>query len=362
VIGGRRVLEVTTGIGPAYASRLLADVGWDVVKVEPAEGDALRVQPSRWGGAQGANAGKRGVTVDAATLERLAAAADLVVGDFRPSVLQAAGLDAGAYEAWAPRAAVVSVSPFGLTGPRSTWAATELTVQAASGLMFLTGEADQQPQQLPPYQAELTGGLVASLAALAAARLPRGSGPHRLDISSYEAMAAHTFQFTQPYAYYGEVGRREPWPKLALRMVPTSDGYVYCAAGAIGSMRMDGIAQLLDEPRLADERFQTARGRADNWDEFLELFVPPFRRKTAQEWFDAAEALHMTFALVQTMDDLFTCPHLEARGLLHRIEPPGRDPVVHPLLPFRTTAPTPEPRPAPAAGQHTTEVLREWLG
>jgi len=257
---------------------------------------------------------------------------------------------------------VVSVSPFGLTGPRSTWAATELTVQAASGLMFLTGEADQQPQQLPPYQAELTGGLVASLAALAAVRLPRGSEPQRLDISSHEAMTAHTFQFTQPYAYYGEVGRREPWPKLALRMVPTSDGHVYCAAGAIGSMRMDGIAQLIEEPRLTEERFQTARGRADHWDEFLALFVPPFRRKTAQEWFEAAEALHMTFALVQSIDDLFTCPHLEARGFLQRIEPPGREPVVHPLLPFRTTAPMPEARPAPAAGQHTVEVLEEWLG
>ena len=228
--------------------------------------------------------------------------------------------------------------------------------------MFLTGEADQQPQQLPPYQAELTGGLVGSVAALAAVRLPRAAGPQRLDISSHEAMTAHTFQFTQPYAYYGEVGRREPWPKAALRMVPTSDGYVYCAAGAVGSMRMDGIAELLDEPRLAEERFQTAEGRARNWDAYLELFVPPFREKTAQEWFEAAEALHMTFALVQTIDDLFSCPHLEARGFLHRIEPHGRDPLLHPLLPYRTNAPVPPARPAPGLGEHTDEVLAEWLG
>ena len=154
---GRRVLDVTSGIAPAYASRLFADVGWDVVKVEPGTGDAIRTQASRWGGAEGAafefvNAGKRGVSVDATALDRLAAAADLVFGDFRPSVLETAEIDVAAYESWAPHAAVISVSPFGLTGPRSGWAATELTVQAASGLMFLTGEADQQPQQLPPYQ------------------------------------------------------------------------------------------------------------------------------------------------------------------------------------------------------------------
>lgn len=366
----RRALDVSIGVAPAYASRLLSDLGWDVVKIEPSEGDPTRRQPSRWGGAEGAafealNAGKRSATVDATGLAKLVEAADVVLGDFRPRALAAMGVATDAFEAWRPRHSVVSVSPFGLTGPKSTWAATELTIQAASGMMFLTGESDQPPQQLPPYQAELMGGAAGAAAALATLRAPVSAAPLRIDVSSHESMVSHTFrEGLVPYAYYGEVGRREQRIKAGLRMVPTSDGYVYCAPGAVASMRMDGIAQLLDEPRLAEERFQTAEGRMQNWDEFFELFVPPFRTKSAQEWFEGAEALHMTFALVQTIDDLFSCPHLESRDFLHDVPSDLGSSIRIPLLPYRTNSPeVAPPRPAPhTPGQHSAEVLREWVG
>ena len=86
-----------------------------------------------------------------------------------------------------------------------------------------------------------------------------------------------------------------------------------------------GVAadKLLGEPRLAEERFQTAEGRMRNWNDFVTLFAAPFRTRTAQEWFERAEAMHMTFALVQTVDELFVCPRLGARGLLRAV--PGRD-------------------------------------
>ena len=161
--------------------------------------------------------------------------------------------------------------------------------------------------------------------------------------------------------YYGEVARREQRIKAGLRMVPTSDGYVYCAPGAVNSMRMDGIAVLLDEPRLAEERFQTAEGRMQHWDEFFELFVPPFRNKTAQQWFEAAEAMHMTFALVQTIDDLFSCPQLEDRGFLDRHDTP-RGPIVQPIRAFGGSAPASAPGPpSETPGQHTERILAEWL-
>ncbi len=359
----RRALDVSMGIAAAYAGRLLADVGWDVVKVEPRDGDWLRRQPSRWGGAEGAafefvNARKRSVVAAGEDLHALASAADVVLGDFRPMALRAMGIDGSVYTRWRPRRAVVSISPFGLTGPKAQWAASELTMEAASGLMFLTGEADQAPQQLAPYQAELTGGVVASAVALAALRSD-GSEPVRADLSIQEAMATHTYQAVGPYVYSGEVARREQRIKAGLRMVPTSDGYVYCAPGAVASMKMDGIAVLLGEPRLAEQRFQTAEGRMENWDEFVALFVPPFRTRTAQEWFEAAESMHMTFALVQTIDDLFACPQLEARAFLHRAQDGG---LIQPLRAFAGSRPPTEPAPAPASpGQHTAQVLSEWL-
>ncbi|MCK9496364.1 MAG: CoA transferase [Dehalococcoidia bacterium] len=367
----RRVLELSSSIAGAYASRLLGDLGWDVVMVEPSEGDPRRRTPSRWGTAHGAafaamSAGKRSVVASAEDIERLAAQADVVVGDFRARPLGQIGLGVDAFERLAPGHAVVSVTPFGLTGPKRGWEASDLTVEAASGLMFLTGEADQPPQQLAPYQAELTGGVMAASAALAALRLGEEHEVARIDVSLQEAMATHTFQAVGPYVYYGEVARREQRIKAGLRMVPTSDGYVYCAPGAVNSMRMDGIAQLLDEPRLAEERFQTAEGRMTHWDEFIELFVPPFRQKTAQEWFEAAEALHMTFALVQTIEDLFGCPQLGSRDFLRDVTTEDGRTLTVPLLPYITSSPevrnASSPVPSvPAVGEHTAEVLGEWL-
>ncbi|MDA1240279.1 MAG: CoA transferase, partial [Chloroflexi bacterium] len=151
----RRALDLSTGIGAAYTTKLLAEVGWDVVKVEPAAGDPLRTEASRWGdGAGGAfafvNHGKRSVTASPDRVQALATAADVVVGDFSKAGLAVAGLPEGLWDTLAPREALVSVSPWGLAGPRAEWAASELVVQAASGLMFLTGEWDQPPMQMPP--------------------------------------------------------------------------------------------------------------------------------------------------------------------------------------------------------------------
>ncbi|MBA4180749.1 MAG: hypothetical protein C0506_09195 [Anaerolinea sp.] len=365
-----RALDVATGVGAAYTSRLLAEVGWDVVKAEPPEGDPLRQAEARWGGGRGgaflfANAGKRGVTVDGSTLVRLAAAADVVVGDFSPSGRAAMGLPDDAYEVLAPRRAVASVSAFGLTGPKAAWASTDLIVQAASGLMFLTGEFDQPPMQLPPYQGAMTGGVAAASATLLAVRSSRGDGTlHRVDTSMVEALAVHTAAQLSDYVYRGAVARREARVKGGLRMVPASDRFVYCAPGAVSSMRMEGIAILLDEPRLAEGRFQTAEGRMEHFDDFVALFVPPFKRRTAQEWFEDAEAMHMTFALVQTIEDLLHCPQIEARELLRTTEAPDGSLVRMPGRPYRIVdGPAAATRPAPASpGIHTAEVLAEWLG
>lgn len=364
-----RALDIGTGVGAGYAARLLAETGWDVVKAEPPAGDPLRTAESRWGGGTGgafifANAGKRSVTADEPTLRKLAVAADVVIGDFSPSGLSAMNLPRDAFETLSPKQAVVSVSAFGLTGPRADWASTDLIVQAASGLMFLTGEFHQPPMQLPPYQGAIMGGIAAASAALLAVRTARRSGQlQRADVSLVEALAVHTAAQVSEYVYDGAVARREARIKAGLRMVPASDRFVYCAPGAVATMRMDGVAQLLDEPRLAEERFQTAEGRMQHFDEFVELFVPPFKRKTAQEWFEAAEALHLTFALVQTIEDLFACPQLESRELLREVPGPHGQPVRIPGRPFRTVGgPPPATLPPPSEpGMHTSEVLAEWL-
>ena len=366
----RHALDLSTGVGAAYTGRMLAELGWDVVKVEPSSGDPLRDEESRWGGGRGGafafvNYGKRGIVADEATIIELARAADLVIGDFSPGGCHDSGVSAGMFAALEPRLAVVSVSPFGLTGPRANWASSDMVVQAASGLMFLTGEADQPPQQLPPYAAAITGGLAGAMAALAACRSASKDGERRrVDVSMMEALATHTYGQATNYAYNGEVARREQSVKQALRMVPASDRFVYCAPGAVANVDMRGVAELLGEPRLTEERFQTAEGRMQNYQDYLDLFVPPFQRKTAQEWFEEAEKLHLTFSLVQTIDDLFSCPQVAARESLRTVTAPDGRTVKMPGRAFRLEGGPPEAsRPWPARpGEHTEEVLREWLG
>ncbi len=365
-----RALDLATGVGAAYTTKLLAEVGWDVVKVEPKDGEAGRLRGGRWGSGEGGafafvNHGKRWVEGDAEIIEGLANSADVVVGDFSIGGCTESGLDAALFQTLEPRGAVVSVSPFGLSGPRSSWAASDLVIQAASGLMFLTGEYDQPPMQLPPYAASMAGGIAAASAALAANRSARKDGvTRRVDVAMVEAMAGHTYSQTSGYVSRGEVFRREQRVKQGLRMVPASDRFVYCAPGAVATMDMKGVAVLLNEPRLAEDRFQTAEGRMQHYQEFLDLFVPPFQRQTAQEWFEQAEKLHLTFALVQTVDDLFSCPQLEARDFMRTIPGPRGFDVRVPGRPFRLEGgPAEADRPwSEDPGEHTIEVLHEWLG
>ncbi len=365
----RRALDLSTGVAAAYAARLLAEVGWDVVKLETPDGDPLRGRESRYGGGEGgafafANCGKRGAVVRGREkLESLARTADVVVGDFTPTGCATSPVEPNDYEHLAARAVVLSVTPFGLTGPRAGWAASDLVVQAASGLMFLTGECDQPPMQLPPYAAALTGGIAGGAAALAALRAAGRDGRcRRIDVSTFEAMASLGSVQIGRYVRTGEVARREQRVKQALRMVRASDGFIYCAPGAVARVRMEGIAELLDEPRLAEERFQTAEGRMQNWDEYLELIVPPFAKKSALEWFKQAEALHLTFALVQSVDALFHCPQLGSRRMMRQVPGPDGVPVEIPGRPFRLEDGPPEASlPPPRLGEHTEQVLAEWL-
>jgi succinate---hydroxymethylglutarate CoA-transferase len=364
----QRALDVSCGVGAAYTAKLLAELDWDVVKYEPPGGDPLRTRVSRWGGGAGGafafvNQGKRGVSGD--QLADLAAAADAVIGDFSPPGLAQAGLDQATADALAPGQAVVSVSPFGLTEPRASWAASDFTVQAASGLLYMTGEWDQPPLQLAPYQAALLGGVAGASAVTLAAGLGRRTGSRQYaDVAMVETLTSFAYSSVSGYVHHGEVAAREQRIKAGLRMVPAADGFVYCAPGAVAAMRMDGIAELLGEPRLAADRFQTAEGRMQNWDEFVGLFAPPFRTRTAQEWFERAEAMHMTFALVQTIDDLFACPQLSARELLRSVPGPGGVELLVPGRPFRVDGtPSLKLRAAPAQpGCDTAEVLADWLG
>ncbi|MCZ6889264.1 MAG: CoA transferase [Gammaproteobacteria bacterium] len=319
----RRVLEIAGSVAVSYAAKQFADLGWDVVRLEGRSGDlgfAHDAPPHddstveyRWGETRGGgyaylNHGKTIADLKApADLASLASEYDIVIGDARAYTLPAGRVAA-------------SITGFGLRykgheGHKRP--CTDLDLQAASGFMSLTGEYDQAPQQLPPYAAELTGGLGCASAILAACMAAEQDKQCRqLDLSVVDVLGGFVQTQIGRYAATGEVAGREGRVKHALRMVPTADGYLYCAPGAVMNVDMTGVAKLVGEPQLAEPRFQTARGRMEHWDEYVALMVAGFAAKPAREWFELAESMHLTFALVQTVDDMLECEQLAARGAL----------------------------------------------
>ncbi len=324
-----QLLEIGASAAVAYVGKLFVELGWDVIRVE-GPNDSLDRLPYRWGDGQGGaqvflHQGKRVVKIDdEADFSVWAAAADVVMGDDRVWDLEAHYVTA-------------CLTPFGRAYP-SPW--SDLTLQAASGFMSLTGEFDQAPQQLPPFAAQLTGatGLASAiLAAVIAAK--QDQHRRRLDLALVDVLTGFVHSQVSRYAATGEVARREGRVKHALRMVPTSDGFLYCAPGAVMTADMKGVAALLDEPRLAEERFQTAEGRMQHWDDYLELMVSNFKTRPAAVWFEKAAELHLTFALVQMIDEVLKCPQLAERELFRRVELEDGRSVTIPGAPFRMTPP-----------------------
>ena len=294
----RCVVEVSGSVAVAQAGRQFAALGWKVIRVGSPE-----KRDYRWGkGTDAANTyldyGK--IETDKTLLE-LVEQADIIIGDERVAELQGPGV-------------VLVISGWGIGYTRS-W--DDLELQATSGFMSVTGEHDQMPQQLPPYAAEMTGGLAAAATAMAAyLECSRVGQSIRIDFALADVLTTFVQSEIGRYASTGEVPGRESRVKYALRMVPTADGFLYCAPGAVMNVAMDGVAKLTGEQRLAEERFSTAEGRMDNWEEYVDLMVGAFSTRPAEHWFLEAERLHLTFALVQFVDDLLNCPQLIDRGLI----------------------------------------------
>ena len=336
----RKILEIDSGVAAGYASQVLTSVGWEVTKVIPDGHNSLTELQSRWGGGAGGASlflDKNKELVDSSDFDILNNASDfdVVIGDFSRRNIKQFALAEDVFNSLDVGCTLISLTSFGLDQSLSDQPHSDLILQAASSLLYLTGEHHQAPQQLPPYTAQMSGGLAAASAAIAGVRAYRlDKTVRRIDLSIVEALAIHSFTQSASYVHRGEIARREPEIKEGLRVVPTLDGYVYCAPGATASMRMDGIAELINEPRLKDEKFQTALGRKDNYEEFVHLFVPPFKKRTAKEWFIRAEELHLTFSLIRTIDELFSCEQLNERDVWTEIETPRGGSAKIPSAPF----------------------------
>ncbi len=355
VLGGLRVIDASTEVAGPYATKLLADAGADVVKVESPDGDPLR----RWTAAgldlpdgqdsalfRFLNTSKRSVV---GTVGDLAAGADIVIGD---GSLEAAGLTAAH-----PHLVVLTISPFGSSGPWVNRPATEFTLQAACGSTGSRGRKDRPPLAVGGRFGEFQAGVNAAVAAVAAWRAGRATGVgEQVDLSMLESMALGMNTYGPLFAeLYGVVAPEEP----AFRHIdhpsiePTADGWVGFAT--IANQQFKDFLVLIERgDLLADEALVDINVRTKRADEFEAAVQAWTTRHRTDEIIQRASELRVPVAPIGDGATVTEVEQFTARGVF--VEGPhGRQPRV----PYRLGdhAGT-EFGPAPALGEHTGAV--EW--
>ena len=363
-LGGLRVVDLSTWIGGAYCTKLLADGGAEVIKVEPPDGDPLR----RWSASGAAipsdtdgalfnflSTSKQSVVIDGdrpgdlARLQSLLATADAVVWSRGSPVAEHAMLAPGEILRAHPHLIVASITAFGLEGPWRDNAATEFTLQAWSGA--ITGLARGRPDRAPVFVGgqigEWLAGVFAAIGVLVAERRSDASG-ELVDVSMLEALAMCLTYY--PVTFNDQLGR----PMRRRRFVPTPgvgaarDGLVGLGCGT-GQQWLDFCAMVehpewMEDPSLFLDRTALAPT--------IEAWIADH---TVEEVLDLASAFRIPNAPIANGSNIARFEHFRARGTF---VPNPRDGATNPRPPFRLgTAHLRPPEPAPRLGEHTLEAL-----
>ena len=393
-----RVLDLADG-GAMLAGQLLADLGADVVLVEPLDGASIRRDgpfaddiddPNRSLPFWSLNRGKRSCVLDLEVhgdrgrehLRRLAASADVLLDSHGPGWLEDLSLGAGDLATLNPSLVVVSMTPFGLTGPKATWPAHSLTVEASSGAMSLCGDADRAPCQASVFpQAMLHAGLEGAVAAMIAyfGRAVAGGGQH-VDVSGQTAMMLTAQQATLSPPWNDQPVHRSGGgimqAGIRFRFIyPASDGFVSITVifgGTFGRF-VGRMADVMLEEGFIDEglhgkdwtTYNVALTEGTEPVSELERLTDSIEQWTSShtksELFEIAKERGLLLVPVSMVDDLLMSEQLQARDYWRSIDHPelGR-PVTYAGPSARLSAtPIVYKRPPPLVGEHTAEILEE---
>ncbi|MBI2865336.1 MAG: CoA transferase [Chloroflexi bacterium] len=381
-LSGVKVIDLTHHISGPYCTKMLADYGAEVVKVErPGCGDGARnmgpfmkdgPHPEKSGMFAYLNTNKQGITLDLksqtgkAILLRLIESADMLVENFSPRVMPSLGLTYERLKEINPRLVMASISNFGQTGPYRDFKASELVLNAMGTEMYSRGISTREPLKLGGNAVQFQAGAVAALATTIAywQALEGGYGDH-LDISIFETQIS-TIDLRGGsllgYQYSGRVAtRKEPGTNRGYPndVYMCSDGYAQIGHHALEFFPR--VLKMLGHPEeLSDPAMGTEAGQMDDDLKgiFEAYFIPWCLERTKLEIFLLGQAANLPVGPINTMEDVTKDPHFEAREFFVDVEHPAMGTVRMPGAPFRMgDNPWKLRWPAPLLGQHNEEVL-----
>ncbi|MFF9479494.1 CaiB/BaiF CoA transferase family protein [Streptomyces sp. NPDC014733] len=385
VLRGLRVLDLSRVLAGPYCTALLADLGADVVKVEPPAGDdARRLGPFREGESvyfAQLNRGKRSIALDLknpddhALLLRLAARADVFVENFRPGVTQRLGIDHATLAAANPRLVYASISGFGQSGPMREHPAYDLIVQAMSGLMAGTGTPDGPPTRVGESVGDLLAGLFTSWAISTALYDRERSGRGRyIDVAMLDALVSLQVTamslLTAAGSLPGRVGNRHP-VSTPFDTYRTADGLVAIAVASDAVFAR--FATLVGRPDLpSDPRFADDTARSRHVEQVREITEEWSTGVTTEQALALARAAGVPAAPMWELTDAVHSDQIRQRGLIGEFDHPvlGRTPFLRQPAHFGDAAPAPAgataeaaapTAPSPALGEHAEEIVEQWL-
>lgn len=376
MLNGITVLELGQVIAGTFGGVILADLGAEVIKIEPLLGDANRNAAIAPLYGQSAihlfmNRNKKSVALNLKSPEglelfyQLVERADVVIDNFRPGVMARLGIDHERLKERNPNIITSSVTGFGEYGPAKDRPAFDLVVQAVAGHLHITGEPDGPPSRVGIPLADIAGGLFACISVLAAlcGRGLHGNGSHSdvamldslVSLLSYDAL--DHLNTGRPITRQGTAhAHMVPWQAF-----PVQDGYLVIAARE--EKFWHRLCDAIERPDLkTDPRTSSNRERVAHRDFVTSILEPAFAQKTKAAWMNILDRYDIPAAPVNDLAEVFSDPQIQARGLVRSYEHPELGTIRYPASPMQIEGWAFPNLPAPGLGEHTREVLHEALG